>query len=355
MVRFRERWFLFSPILYIFFVFVLQKLSQRYGITGNFTDFNPVIYDLYVHLAFSEVFNRSMNSRWVHHPMEYYEGFNVVPFERFGNNLFQLLRIIKYCKVFHFHRIVIPKNFALLKRDFVSHNISFEIRTKTTAVNKLLKGQFYFPLRKFPIPMDYSGFDCFREEFLSRIPNMSLHKDDLYLHIRSGDIFKSKRPHKNYGQPPLNYFVDIIKYKKWRKVYLISEDTNNPVAPYLIKRGASFTRNSFFKDITIILNSHNLAIGKSTLGLSLSYLNRNGLKTLFTFNLPTYRILPHYNCDPDEAFAIGIINRWKNFKFQQKILLTSKCQSWKFYYTDTSMISSKARFHNDNEYIYWFL
>ena len=311
-------------------------------------------YVLDVNAIYHSVLNNSQNYRHKPHPpILFFEGFRILPYGRFGNNVYQLLRILKYTEIFGFHRIVVPYNFLFLQRGFVTHNISFEIYNNFTDVSHLIYGEFYVPLKQVFVPMEFSYIYYFKSEVLKAIPILNLSKTDLYMHLRSGDVY-NRAPHLNYGQPPVNYFLDTMKAENWTNIYLICEDNKSPIFPTLIKRGARHTNHTFLEDITTIINCHNLAIGKSTLGLSLSFLNRNSLKHFYTFNLPTYRILPHMNCEPDERFSNIILNKWKNLPSQRQVLLSSKCKSWKYFSMDPRIEPNITDFHYDLEFGFWF-
>ena len=284
-----------------------------------------------------------------------FEGFSIIPYQRFGNNVFQMLRIIKLCEIYNYHRIVIPYGFLFFKRNFWARHIKIEIRDHQTNMSRLLSGSFYFtlPLPKFA--MNHSYIYYFKDEFLKSIPNISLNKKDLYIHLRSGDIFKESHVHQNYSPPPLNYYLDTMKYRKWRKIHLICEDNNSPYFPILIKEGVSYRNQSFFQDIALILNCYNFVGSKSTLSVALSFLNRNNLSYYFTFNLPTSKILSHYNCDPDDMFVKNFINRWKNNDYQRQLLLQLSCRNWTYFPYDPEEPLRKELFHGDGECKYWFL
>ena len=47
--------------------------------------------------------------------------------------------------------------------------------------------------------------------------------NDIVIHIRSGDIFSNK-PDSFYLPPPLSFYVNILKNKKFDKIILVSED-----------------------------------------------------------------------------------------------------------------------------------
>ena len=78
----------------------------------------------------------------------------------------------------------------------------------------------YFP--KVIIPQVRT--DIVKEEILKNLPKVKIDPNDLYIHIRGGDIFKYKIG-RTLGQPPLCYYEKIINnYKKLKNIYIISMD-----------------------------------------------------------------------------------------------------------------------------------
>lgn len=59
-------------------------------------------------------------------------------------------------------------------------------------------------------------------------------KDEILIHIRSGDIF-NQNPHPGYAQPPLGFYKAVIRDEKPRSVLLIVEDFQNPVVSDLVQ------------------------------------------------------------------------------------------------------------------------
>ena len=79
-------------------------------------------------------------------------------------------------------------------------------------------------------------FNVFKNEILSNLPKINTDINDLYIHIRSGDIFLNRNPEyaSDYAQPPLCFYERIIKENNFNKIYIISQDRGNPVIDKLI-------------------------------------------------------------------------------------------------------------------------
>ena len=82
-------------------------------------------------------------------------------------------------------------------------------------------------------------------------------KNDLLIHIRSGDIFDDGHPY--YIQNPLNYYLELIsRYDK--AIVVSSQPFNNPVIAYLIDNPKVEIQSSTIEeDFNILTNAKNLA------------------------------------------------------------------------------------------------
>ena len=128
--------------------------------------------------------------------------------------------------------------------------------------------------------------NVFRDEMLNNIPKYESHINDLYIHIRSGDIFNFIRLKNDYPQPPLCFYESIIDNFSFRKIYILSENDNNPVINILLKKykNIQYLHGSLTQDISYIINAYNLVISCSTFSLGLSRLSKK-LKMLIQYDI----------------------------------------------------------------------
>ena len=103
-----------------------------------------------------------------------------------------------------------------------------------------------------------------------------LSENDLVVHIRSGDIFQAV-PHHLYVPPPLSYYIKEINKRKYEKIYIVCEDTVNPVVNELLKlyKNAVYKKNSLEDDIKIILGATNIIFSIGTFIPSLMLVSNN--------------------------------------------------------------------------------
>ena len=85
-----------------------------------------------------------------------------------------------------------------------------------------------------------------------------LDKNDVVIHIRSGDQFSGKPT--TYIPPPLSYYVNIINNNAFNKLIIVAEDTRNPVINKLLKLYPNiiYKKQSLKKDIKLMLGSETL-------------------------------------------------------------------------------------------------
>lgn len=180
-----------------------------------------------------------------------------------------------------------------------------------------------------------------QNEIIKNLPKFEISSDNLYIHIRSGDIF-NVLPHSPYAQPPLCFYERILDNFKYRKVYLISQDKSNPVINKLInkyKRYIIYKESSIKDDISKLINAYNIVCSISSFLNSIIQLNKN-LRILYEFNI--YKMIEkirqyHYDLYkfPQKNFTIlrmeasylyeSIMYIWKNNKKQKKLMNKYKC------------------------------
>ena len=127
----------------------------------------------------------------------------------------------------------------------------------------------------------------FREQLFNNLPKVLVHPKDLYIYIRSGDIFSLHNISSigGYYQPPLCFYIKILNKFKFNKVYIISEDKLNPIIPNLLSKYSyiKIKRNNLKVDISYLINSYNMVAAKSTF-FSVSIKLNNKLKFLWEYD-----------------------------------------------------------------------
>ena len=264
----------------------------------------------------------------------------------FGNTIICLNNVIFYCEVIGCKNIFLNSEHNwYIKNKIINNNITISL-IPSSQINCNISNTIcmsfegglcinpYFIKQKIRI-------NILKDEILGNLPKVSIHPKDLYIHIRSGDIFSSWVI-ASYSQPPLCFYQKIIHQFKFRKIYIISIDDKNPVIGKLLKkyRNVRYKMNSLETDIAYLTKAYNLVGSVSSFSLAAMKLNNN-LKKYWEYDL--YRLhakffhLHHdiysfprnftiFRMKPSENYKNEMF-RWANEKNQIDLMLHEKCHN----------------------------
>lgn len=195
---------------------------------------------------------------------------------RFGNNILQIIRCIHYCFTYKHNIIYIPEHINL-------NNTTILIEEIKGNNEEMIKDTFFnFKDNLEPKLMKYYYQKYIKDIIKFNFDNIEINKNDLFIHIRSGDIFE-KNPHSYYVQPPLIYYKNIIQ--NYQKTNIIYEDDKNPCVNELKKiNNVNMLNIDIEQTLREFLKATHLAIGFGTFGLLLYIMNTN-LKKIY---MPRY-------------------------------------------------------------------
>ena len=262
----------------------------------------------------------------------------------FGNCIVFLNKLIFYCEIIKCKNIILNKDFYW----FIKNNITISDHNITISVDD-------YKNYNNSIALIYDSWDLFfsffkikpevrihylRNEIILNLPKIVTHEKDLFIHIRSGDIFFSII-HSPYVQPPLCFYNDILTNFKFRSIYLISQDSRNPLVQKLLKLFPmiSYSQKSIKEDISLLINAYNIVNSVSSFVNSIIQLNYN-LQYLWEYNIyhmheKIYAYNHEFNKYPHNNYTIFrmepsfcYINKmyhWKNRKSQIALMLKEKC------------------------------
>ena len=198
---------------------------------------------------------------------------------------------------------------------------------------------FYFTTYNIRVE---NKFHIFKNEILKNLPKIKINKEDLYIHIRGSDIFQNRNPDyaPDYGQPPLCFYKKILKAFKFRKVYIISSDKENPVINELLNKNKNiiFRFNTIDIDIASLAYAYNIVGSISSFLISIIKLNNN-LKNFWEYDRYLVRLgIPHlhhslynftrkytiYRMKPSKIYKNQMII-WQGSNDQLKIMLNDTC------------------------------
>ena len=271
----------------------------------------------------------------------------------FSNTIIALSNSIGLAKLLKIREIFIVKSSLTSSLNFQNLKIkNIKIQTVKHFPNKNYISGNFFSHYNF-IKIQNPKFKIQRLNYASSIlknytiKNFNL-DSELVIHIRSGDIFRSRTVHKSYGQPPLAFYIICINNIKPSSITLIFEDYANPVIKLLI----SFIKstgcdlklnnlNTLQEDVSCILNAKSLIFGKGTFVPGI-LLGSKSIKNIYSFELEkeseiiyTLQTIKNFvNVKDESGFYRKTIlnNNWKASKSQLKLMKNYSINNLKLHY-----------------------
>lgn len=262
---------------------------------------------------------------------------------RFGNQFILFNKIIFFCEILGCKRIILNKKYYwFIKNKIINKKYKMIIEPDSLKYKdypKIIDESFIFFHYSNIFKIDFK-INLLKNEIIKNLPklNIKIGINDLFIYIRSGDIFNNNHPCPFYSQPPLCFYSQIILNYKYKKLYLISENKNNPVINYLLMEFPNiiYNKNDIKLDMIFLINAYNIVGTKSTFLKCLIELNNN-LKILYeydlNFNDSFDKILNTFNFN--QKYIIYKMNSSTNYKNEMKIwnnslnqrnlMITEKC------------------------------
>jgi len=255
-----------------------------------------------------------------------------------GNALIMLNNLINICVYIKCKNIISPgglqniikkpiffkeNNITIFPNSFTPKpQIDISLRKSTT---------FWFCYKNKPHKMHLK---IIREEVMNNIPKFKNDENDLFINIRSGDVFINKINHM-YSQPPLCFYQKFIKENKFNKIYILSNGHENPVVNKLLQiyPKIKYIHGVIEYDISVIVNAYNFVMPISTFPMTLIYLNNN-LKNLYYYELLKFIItdanLTYHIMKPSNNYSKIMERKWRNSKEQLELMITEDCINSRF-------------------------
>lgn len=239
---------------------------------------------------------------------------------RVGNNILQIIRCIHYAIkhnhsyiLFPSHRYLGVNKITINSNNTPSHISGTFFYLKKLGLQDPPPHQMKLYFKKYVKPVMKLNF--------KETPGNNV----LHIHIRGGDIFSPSGGHPFYVQPPLQYYIDIIKSKKWEKIIVVHEDRRNPCVDALSGiENLEFQSSTLTDDLEQLCQATNLVVGFGTYGY-LIYLMNDNLKNMY---IPAYALeeLPQGDWGDVSINAVELPNyircgEWKNTREQCQIML----------------------------------
>jgi len=251
----------------------------------------------------------------------------------FGNNLLTINNAIFYCELVGCHKVILNRDnhnrrWLIIKPIFNEKtNITIMQGSKVNCKNDNILCLYeiswwvFFP--KIVIPQ--IRIDLMKKEILRNLPFVKINPDDLYIHIRGGDIFKNFIA-RFYSQPPLCFYEKIINTNFFKNIFIISKDNSNIVTNALLNKYKSiiFRRNNFEYDISLLCHAFNIALSVSSFSLAATKLNEN-LENIWEYDimrLSEKLLLFHHH-------IYNLNNRFNIYTMKPSKIYRSKMFTWK--------------------------
>jgi hypothetical protein len=261
---------------------------------------------------------------------------------KFGNHLAHFNKAIFYCEIIKCKKIFInPDNNIYIKNTIYDQqfNLSIEIAKKKEAYNNPLS-TYYYPYYDFLFIRPENSFTIFKSEILRNLPKVQTNQNDLYIHIRGGDIFIDPKIGDSYAQPPYCFYDAAINNNRYYNIYLFSIDESNPVLNKLIKRHEEIIYNKLHLSYVIayLSNAYNIVGSISSFITEIIKLNDNLLnfyeydiyhirEKIFHIHSSLYGIKKNYVTylmKPSKNYLKHMFI-WKYTRKQRYIMLRDKC------------------------------
>ena len=255
---------------------------------------------------------------------------------RLGNNIIQVSNAVYLAELMNVSTIYVDPGFCRI-------NNNVEIKEKNITI---------IPTKNIPSNthlMDYNIFQfdidnhnpddrvlTFASEVLKGIPHVNTSDDELYIHIRSGDIF-SHNPCPYYGQPPLCFYESIIKKWGFKKIFILTDSAGNPVIePLRVKYGAKMMMIDLETTIGYILSARNLVVSFGTfVPALLRLIPDDPSKRIFRYSNRFWYCTDIWKkmvyLEPSKNYVDKILSvNWANTKEQREMMINEKCDDdWK--------------------------
>jgi hypothetical protein len=274
----------------------------------------------WLHIFFRQNLAAPLDSIWL------------VPYGRFGNNVFQMGAAVHYSTFMDVRFIYTRPSFLYLNTTCVTTRGVTIIPRRPSPTDHVIFASFYHPIYAVACPPVNFFFSVatFRHHILGKLgppPAIPLHAT--FAHVRSGDIFFPPFA-SAYGQPPCHYYLEALQLDNATEVRPISEDTANPCLGILLKHTrAPWRRRRFKTDLVELIYSHRLILARGTLGSALLWLSP-WRKVFYAMKRCWPGFGRHYDCMPTARYMKLVLSNWTASPVQLHLMTVEKCQTWIF-------------------------
>jgi hypothetical protein len=270
------------------------------------------------------------------------------PQGRFGNNLRQIGTAVCLAQHLGVPRVYLTK-LPMLEIDgpikFRDVTILPESELELDNVEGLLCGTFFYrqPLGKILSDLTYrhiaEAARSVAQPIFYRVqtpPAIVPTEADLAIHIRAGDIFARRIPHRAYTQPPLAYYRLCVEFARAHlgitRVILVYQDEGNPcigaLKSWLDEIGMPyvFQSRSLEEDIAVLLAAPHCVFGRGSFGPAIAILSKHMKTGFFSWLEPSFHVFSHVTGIrlveiEDSADSYIARGDWRNTPEQKQMML----------------------------------
>ena len=264
---------------------------------------------------------------------------------KFGNSMILLNNLIAYCEVLDIRNIYlnIDMDWPIVDDIFTDRiNIYFVSPYQIECEDKAVLCPEYKPFYYLAVVKPEIRINLFKDEVKRNLPSINTDRNDLYIHIRSGDIFK-RRPNTVYAQPPLCFYQKILNNFFFKNIYIVAENRKNPLIDLLTKEFPEiiFIDNYIETDAAILSNAYNIVGSMSSFLTTLVMINDN-IKNYWDFD--NYRLSEKYLHFHHDIYKLNVnytlyemkpsedyrkeMFVWRNSKRQIDLMINEKCKEF---------------------------
>ena len=317
--------------------FLLNKFLFNKDKPMNTTDYLMIREKKSILKMFSKVFNKTISN------------IDTIFINRnchFGNCLMVLNKALFFCEIIRCKNIIVNKTkYWFIKNNITIPNINLSISPNKHENISNISSLIY---DSFKIVYFISTFkpeiriQLLRDEILHNLPKSIINQNDLYIHIRSGDIFSPWVVNYDYAQPPLCFYRNILKNFNFRKIYIIASNKKNPLIGKLMKENQNliYLQKSLKEHISILINAYKIVNSMSSFMNGIIQLNYV-LEFLWEYNIyPIKEKIWHlhhdlikypnnnkfiiFKMEPSSKY-INIMHNWKCKRNQLHLMFKEKC------------------------------
>lgn len=266
-----------------------------------------------------------------------------------GNALFIMNNLINICENIKCKNIIIPETLGDIIKNKIKINFSKHKKNEITILPPSYKKEMNITLNlngylvfifRYKDKKHKLFLDTVKDEVLNNLPAYKANPEDLYINIRSGDVFVNIM-HSSYSQPPLCFYQKIIQENKYQNIYLISNGKENPLVDILLKLypNIKYMHGTPIEDMSVLVNVYNLVLPISSFPYAVIRFNDN-LKNLFIYDIMVETISIRwyaedyyfknmkfniYKMKPSSNYENIMKGKWKKSKIQLDLMINEEC------------------------------